>query len=66
MPGEDFARYLERVPGSFASLGVGTPGLTPPPASHSGAFLLNEEGLPAGVAWYISLVMNFEALRRSE
>ena len=66
MPGEDFARYLERVPGCFASLGVGMPDPAQRGMSHSGAFLLNEEGLPAGVAWYTSLVMNFEALQRRD
>jgi hypothetical protein len=40
-------------------LGVGEPGSTERPSSHSGAFLLDESGLPAGVAWYLSLVMNF-------
>jgi len=63
MPGEDFARYLERTPGSFASLGVATPGSTDRPPAHGGAFLLDESGLPAGVAWYLSIVMNFEAIR---
>jgi len=63
MPGEDFARYLERTPGSFASLGVATPGSTHRPPAHGGAFLLDESGLPAGVAWYLSIVMNFEAIR---
>lgn len=65
MAGEDFARYLERVPGSFASLGVGTPGISNPAPAHSGAFMLDESGMPAGVAWYLSLVMNFEAMRET-
>jgi amidohydrolase len=63
MPAEDFARYLERVPGSFASLGVGTPGSTNRSPGHSPGFMLDESGLPSGVAWYLALVMNFEALR---
>lgn len=63
MAAEDFARYLERVPGCYASLGVGTPGSVDRPPSHSGAFLLDESGLPAGVAWYLALVMNYERLR---
>lgn len=65
MAGEDFAHYLHRVPGSFASLGVGTPG-TPPAErgpAHSGAFRLDDAALPVGVAWYLSLVTNFERLR---
>jgi amidohydrolase len=63
MAGEDFARYLEHVPGCFASLGVGTLGTTDRPSSHSGAFYLDESALPTGVAWYLSLVMNFDELR---
>jgi len=63
MPAEDFARYLEKVPGCFASLGVGVPDVDRRAPSHSGAFMLDESGLPAGVAWYLSLVMNFETLR---
>jgi len=62
MPAEDFARFLERVPGCYVSLGVGTPGSDQRAPAHSGAFLLDESGLPAGVAWYLSLVMNFESL----
>ncbi|MGH2603756.1 MAG: M20 metallopeptidase family protein [Dehalococcoidia bacterium] len=62
MAAEDFARFLEHIPGCYASLGVGTPGSDQRPPSHSGAFLLDESGLPAGVAWYLSLVMNFESL----
>ena len=62
MAGEDFARYLERVPGCFASLGVGTPGSAERPSGHSGAFVLDESALPAGIAWYLSLVMNFGEL----
>jgi amidohydrolase len=63
MAAEDFARFLEVVPGCYASLGVGTPGSVDRPPSHSGAFLLDESGLPAGIAWYLSLVMNYDRLR---
>ena len=62
MAAEDFARFLERVPGCYASLGVGTPGSLHRPSSHSGEFVLDETGLTAGVAWYVSLVTNFSTL----
>jgi amidohydrolase len=62
MAAEDFARFLEHVPGCYASLGVGTPGSPHRPASHSGEFLLDESGLTAGVAWYVSLVTNYPTL----
>lgn len=64
MAAEDFAYYLERVPGSFGSIGVGTPGTTDRGGSHSGAFLLDEGALPIGVAYYLSLVTNFAGYRR--
>ncbi len=62
MAGEDFAYYLERVPGCFATLGVGTPGSTARGPSHSGTFLLDEAALPCGVAYYVALVTNFARL----
>lgn len=56
MPAEDFSYFLQRAPGAFASLGVGTPGSTIRGASHSPSFFLDEHALPIGVAYYISLV----------
>lgn len=64
MAGEDFAYYLEQVPGCFATLGVGTPGGARGP-SHSGTFLLDEGALPCGVAYFIALVTNFQRLCRA-
>ncbi len=61
MAGEDFAYYLERVPGCLATLGAGTPGGAPGP-SHSGTFMLDEGALPCGVAYFIALVTNFQRL----
>ena len=63
MPQDDFARMLERVPGCMVGLGVRTPGSTQVRPPHSAAFRLDEAALPAGVAWYLSLVMHFERLR---
>lgn len=62
MPADDFARYLELVPGAYAGLGVGTPGSADRPLIHSSEYLLDESGLSAGVAWYLSLAMNFDRL----
>jgi amidohydrolase len=56
MAAEDFAYYLQQVPGAFCSVGVGTPGRGERPSSHSPRFVLDEDGLPAGVAFYLSLV----------
>jgi amidohydrolase len=56
MAAEDFAYYLQKAPGAFCSIGVGTPGRGERPASHSPRFVLDEAGLPYGVAFYLSLV----------
>lgn len=63
MPSDDFARYLQLVPGAYAGLGVGTPGAEERPQEHSSAYYIDESGLSNGVAWYLALAMNFEALR---
>ncbi|MDD5491500.1 MAG: M20 family metallopeptidase [bacterium] len=50
MGGEDFASYLQHVPGAFVYLGVGnkTKGITYP--WHHACFDLDEEALPIGAA----------------
>jgi amidohydrolase len=56
MAAEDFAYFLQEAPGAFISVGVGTPGIAERPSSHSPRFRLDEDGLPYGVAFYLSLV----------
>lgn len=46
MGAEDFARYLERVPGTFLRLGAGIPGK--PAALHSATFAPPDESLVVG------------------
>jgi len=46
MGGEDFASYLQRVPGAFFFLGIGRPGAHP---HHSARFDIDEAVLPIGV-----------------
>jgi amidohydrolase len=48
MGAEDFARYLERVPGTFLRLGVGRPGV--PASLHSATFAPDERALVLGAA----------------
>jgi amidohydrolase len=48
MGAEDFARYLEKVPGTFVHLGVGMPG--PPQSLHSATFAPDERSLVLGAA----------------
>jgi len=56
MAAEDFAYYLQEAPGAFVSVGVGTQTKGERPSSHSPRFRLDEDGLPFGVAFYLSLV----------
>jgi amidohydrolase len=47
--GEDFAWYLEHVPGAMARLGVKPPGLERPVDLHQGLFDVDEAALAVGV-----------------
>jgi amidohydrolase len=47
--GEDFAWYLDSVPGSMARLGVKPPGLERPVDLHQGMFDVDEACLPVAV-----------------
>ena len=47
--GEDFAWYLEDVPGSMARLGVKPPGLERPVDLHQGRFDVDEDAIAVGV-----------------
>ena len=47
--GEDFAWYLQRVPGAMARLGVRTPGDKAVRDLHQGTFLADEGAISAGV-----------------
>jgi hippurate hydrolase len=51
MGGEDFAYYLEHVPGGFIRFGAGRPGEIAHPA-HSSRFDFDEAALTVGAAWY--------------
>lgn len=60
MGAEDFARYLERVPGTFLRLGAGVPGR--PAALHSATFAPPDESLVVGAT---SLAVAAVALQQS-
>ena len=47
--GEDFAWYLEKIPGALARLGVRTPGDEPPRDLHQGSFDADERAIPTGI-----------------
>jgi amidohydrolase len=52
MGAEDFARYLENVPGTFLQLGVGEPGR--PASLHSATFAPDERVLVTGAATLVA------------
>lgn len=54
MGGEDFAWYLDEVPGAFARLGVRPPGAEPFDL-HQGTFDIDEAALEVGVAYTVAL-----------
>jgi len=62
MGAEDFARYLEKVPGSFLRLGVGVPGK--PASLHSATFLPDERALVVGAATLAAAAVALQAPSR--
>ena len=54
MGGEDFAWYLDKVPGALARLGVRTPGGEPFDL-HQGTFDIDESALESGVRYTVAL-----------
>lgn len=66
MGAEDFSRYMEHVPGAFATLGSGRPGIPEGerPVAHTAGFAMEEDALPVGLAWYIGLAHWFDDIRR--
>lgn len=61
MGGEDFACYLERVPGCYIRFGA-RPASGPAPA-HSSAFDFDEEALAVGAAWFAEVARRASAKR---
>jgi amidohydrolase len=57
--GEDFASYLERVPGVFLFLGGGNPERGITAMNHSDRFDMDEAVLPVGVKALITLATDF-------
>jgi amidohydrolase len=56
--GEDFAWYLESVPGSYARLGVRTPGSTQEVDIHQSTFDVDERAIGAGVHVMAATALN--------
>jgi amidohydrolase len=55
--GEDFAWYLEKVPGALARLGVRTPGDENARDLHQGSFDADERALPVGVRLLVATAL---------
>ena len=61
MGGEDFAYYLDQVPGCFFLVGVVPPGKLQYPPLHSDRFDFNDAALPVGMRMFLELVRRFPA-----
>lgn len=59
MGGEDFAYYLQRVPGCFFFVGLNPDRRTDYPLLHTDRFDFNDAALGVGMRMFTELVMNF-------
>jgi amidohydrolase len=59
MGGEDFAYYLERVPGALWRMGVAAAGETSPTPLHSPYFDFPDEVIPAAVRVHVEIARRF-------
>ena len=59
MTAEDFAYYLEAVPGTFLFLGCDAPDAARCPGLHTPTFNFNDAALPVGVATLVALALRF-------
>lgn len=57
MGGEDFAFFLQQVPGSFGRLGSNPPGAKST-YLHTSTLMIDETCMQVGVAYYLSLIQN--------
>jgi metal-dependent amidase/aminoacylase/carboxypeptidase family protein len=59
MGGEDFAYYLEKVPGCFFLVGVEPPGAKGYWPLHSDHYDFTDDAIAVGVRMFVELVKNF-------
>lgn len=59
MGGEDFARYVQAVPGAMFFLGVGNPKIGAVQAWHHPKFKADEDAIPIGAAVLTKSVIDF-------
>ncbi len=61
MGAEDFAFYLQKVPGSYLWLGVNPSSTQPYPPLHSPRFDFNDDALPVGIEMFSRLALDYLA-----
>ncbi|MCF6287395.1 MAG: amidohydrolase [Candidatus Hydrogenedentes bacterium] len=59
MTAEDFAYYLQKVPGAFIFLGNDAPNTVDPPSLHSPRFIFNDDALAVGMETLASVAVDF-------
>ncbi|MGD0138147.1 MAG: M20 family metallopeptidase [Tepidisphaeraceae bacterium] len=59
MGGEDFAYYLQKVPGCFFLVGVEPPGSGGYPSLHNDHYDFTDAALPVAMRMYVELIRNF-------
>jgi hippurate hydrolase len=59
MTAEDFAYYLQAVPGAFIFLGNDAPGTDSPPSLHSPRFIFNDRALETGMETLAAIAVRF-------
>jgi amidohydrolase len=65
MGGEDFAYYLQKVPGCFFLVGVVPPGREHYPSLHSDRYDFTDAALGVGMKMFLELVLNYPSGNRA-
>ncbi len=60
MGGEDFAYYLDKVPGCFFLVGVMPPDLDEYPSLHSDQYDFTDSAMPVGIQMFVELAMGWK------
>jgi metal-dependent amidase/aminoacylase/carboxypeptidase family protein len=61
MGGEDFAYYLQKVPGCFMFVGVEPPDRSSYPPLHSDRYDFTDAAMGVGITMFIELVRRFSS-----
>jgi amidohydrolase len=59
MGGEDFAFYLQQVPGTFIRLGCTEKGIQSPPGLHNSKLVIDERCIETGIGYYLAVVERY-------